>query len=618
MEGDAPAEVRAAWVEVLTTALALCLVAFVLYTALRGEFSADIQRGIPFAGIAIIILARHPVVAGARWLRLIDVLLALGALYAIGYILIHGEAMVTRLGRVLPTDVTACVIGIVVLFEIARRTIGLVLPAIALLFMVYAVLGAYLPEPLAHRGLSIGRIALAGWAGSDGAFGIAFGVMVGVVYIYMILASLMKRTGAANALLQIARRLTGRARSGPGLTTVVSSGLFGMASGSGVADVAAIGTANIPAMKRAGYTAEFAASVQALAAIGAQIMPPIMGSSAFIIAELTSTSYARIAMMAAIPALLYYSCVAAAVHFHACRFGLNASQESATRLDRLETAIAVVPLATLIALLVLGQSAARAALWAMLVLLLLSLWNPMTRIRPRTLLTVVREGTINSLPLWTATATIGLIISAVSLTGAATQISMAVVEISKNSLFLALCVTMLASIVLGTALPTIAAYLLLVIMVAPALHGLGVPLVIAHLFVFFYGVTSDLTPPTALAPLTASAIAGANFWRTCWLTMRIGLPIFVIPFAFVYNPALVLVGSWSDIVVSALLAVTGVVFFTAGTVGYLRDALGATARIAVLAGGIAMLWPTITVALGGLAACAAVLAWQSLQGRRTA
>jgi TRAP-type uncharacterized transport system fused permease subunit len=260
-------------------------------------------------------------------------------------------------------------------------------------------------------------------------------------------------------------------------------------------------------------------------------------------------------------------------------------------------------------------SPARAALWAILALLALSALDARTRFSPRQLVATVRQGTVNSIPLWTATAVIGVIVSTVGLTGAATQISLAVVALAEDSLFLALVVTMLASLILGTALPTIAAYLLLVIMVAPALEELGLPLIVAHLFVFFYGVTSDLTPPTALAPLTASAIAGAGFWRTCWITMRIGLPIFVIPFAFVYNPALLLVGPWWVVAASTAMATCGVVVFAIGTIGHAAAPLGWPARAALMAAGVGMLFNDVLVAGLSFAVAAVLL---TLNRRRAA
>ena len=411
----------------------------------------------------------------------------------------------------------------------------------------------------------------------------------------------MERSGGSQALVNLAHVVTRGTRSGPGMTTVVSSGLFGMASGSGVADVAAVGTANIPAMKQAGYSAPFAASVQALSSIGAQVMPPIMGSSAFILAELTGTPYAKIALMALIPALLYYACVAAAVHFEARRIGLTAGGKAPPPMTWSEIALGVVPLAVLVWLLVGGMSPSRACLWAIGALLVIALLRRNRRLSPRHLLTALCEGTVASLPMWTATAVIGLIVAAVALTGMTTEISLAVVKLSKDSLLLALVVVMLASIILGTALPTIAAYLLLVIMVAPALQDLGVPLVIAHFFVFYYGVTSDLTPPTALAPLTAAALAGANFWETCWLTMRIGLPIFVLPFAFVYHPALLLLGTPAEIVAAAVTSLLGVVTFAAGAGGYLLQPLGISGRILLLSAGLALISPAAIVAASGVA-----------------
>ena len=589
------------WVEGITLVLSLGLFAFVVYTALVGEFSTDLQRGVPFAVIAVLILLRQPLVPGARWLRLVDLALMVGAVFAVGYVAVYADLIARRIGRLNPADVTVSAIGLLVLFEIARRTVGWLLPTLALLFCGYAAFGSYLPEGWAVSGSSPQRVALAGWVGTDGAFGVAFGVMVGVVYVYMLLAALMERSGGTNALVHLAHFITRGSKSGPGMTTVVSSGLFGMASGSGVADVVAVGTANIPAMKEAGYRPAFAGGVQALSSIGAQVMPPVMGSSAFILAELTGTPYARVALMAIIPAALYYLCVAAAVWFEARRRNVHAGGRALLAMTAIEVIVGVVPLAVLVGLLVHGLSPSLAGMIAVAVVLVIGLARRNVSLAPRQLLRALVDGTVSSLPLWSATALIGLIVAAVTLTGLTNDVSLAVIRLSRDSLLLALVVIMIASIILGTALPTIAAYLLLVVMVAPALTGLGVPLVVAHFFIFYYGVTSDLTPPTALAPLTASVIAGADFWETCWETMRIGLPIFVLPFTFVYQPALLLLGSPEQVVAAAITCGLAVVAFAGGASGYWLRPLGWTGRALLLAAGALLVVPAPLFQVAGFA-----------------
>lgn len=610
--GAPPAAPQPFPVTVVTVALSLALFVFIVYTAVFGEYSPDIQRGLPFAVIAVLILARHPIVPNARWLRLVDVALMAGAVYAILYVVANGELIARRIGRLNPQDVTASAIGLVVLFEISRRTVGWLLPALALAFFTYAAFGNLLPSGFEVSSASPQRVALASWVGTDGAFGIAFGVMVGVVYVFMLLAAVMEKGGSTHALVRLAHVLTRRAKSGPGMTTVVSSGLFGMASGSGVADVVAVGTANIPAMKDAGYSPSFAAGVQGLSSIGAQVMPPVMGSSAFIIAELTGTPYARIAMMAIIPALLYYLCVAAAVYFEARRLHIHEGGKPPLPLTAFEMAIGILPLGVLVGLLLWGLSPSPAGLISVATVLVIALVRRNITLAPRQLLNALVEGTVNSLPLWSATALIGVIVAAVTLTGLTNDVSLAVIKLSQDSLLLALVVIMIASIILGTALPTIAAYLMLVVMVAPALTSLGVPLLIAHFFIFYYGVTSDLTPPTALAPLTASVIAGADFWETCWQTMRIGLPIFLLPFTFVYQPALLLMGSPMEIVAATVTCALAVIAFAAASSGFLLRPLGMASRITLGVAATLMVAPNAISDMLGILIMVAVGALQRL------
>jgi len=612
--GEAAAPAQPFLVRVLTVVLSLGLFAFIVYTAVMGEMSPDIQRGLPFAVVAVLILARFPVVPGARWLRIVDLVLMAGAVYAVLYVAVQGDLIARRIGRLNPDDVLASAIGLLVLVEIARRTVGWLLPALAIFFCAYAAFGDLLPAGMAVANASPQRVALASWVGTDGAFGIAFGVMVGVVYVFMLLAALLEKSGGTHALVRLAHLLTRRAKSGPGMTTVVSSGLFGMASGSGVADVVAVGTANIPAMKNAGYSPSFAAGVQALSSIGAQVMPPVMGSSAFIIAELCGVAYGRVAMMAIIPAILYYLCVATAVYFEARRLHIHEGGKPPLAMTALEMALGIVPLAVLIGLLLHGMSPTTAGLVAVGTVLAIGAVRRHVSLSPRRLLTALVDGTVNSLPLWSATALIGVIVAAVTLSGLTSDVSALVITLSRDSLLLALVVIMIASIILGTALPTIAAYLMLVVMVAPALTALGVPLIIAHFFIFYYGVTSDLTPPTALAPLTASVIAGAGFWDTCWQTMRIGLPIFLLPFTFVYHPALLLVGSPMEIVAAFATCALAVIAFGAAASAYLLRPLGRPGRAVLAVASVLLAMPEGVANVVGVLLLLGVGAAQRMSG----
>jgi len=586
---------------------------FLFYTAGFGEFTPEVQRVFPFLLCAFMIIFLYPTLPrrGGNLSRAVDGALLLACILCMGYLILYQEEIAERLGRTTPTDFFMSFLGTVLTLELVRRTVGPTLPLIAVGFIAYAFIGPYLPGFLGHGGYSWERTLRYIWLSSEGVFGLAVGVMASFVTIYILFGAFLEKSGGGKLFIALANLFTARLRSGPGQSTVVASALFGTMSGSGVADVAAVGTFCIPVMKKAGYSPEFSGAIQGLASMGAQIMPPVMGASAFLMAELTGTPYIRIAAMAVIPAILYYTCVASSVYFESLRIGLQPAtgreEWAESRRVLRKSAVFFLPLAVLLYMLIYGYSPAKSAFWAILFTMAVSLIQKETRMKPRDFLAALETAARGSLMLWSACACVGIIISMVTMTGVGGKFAEIVLSLSGESLFLALVITLIASIILGTGLPTVPSYLLLAILVAPSLQKLGLPLLAAHFFIFIYGVTSDLSPPTALAPFTAAGIAGADPWKTTWLVCRIGLPVFVVPFLIVYSPALLLIGPWTEILLSSISAVLGCVIFAMGMIGFTWKPATVIDRILLLLSSLFLIGATLYGDAIGLLLTAGVL-----------
>jgi TRAP transporter 4TM/12TM fusion protein len=598
-------------------AIAFSLILF--YTAGFGEFTPEWQRVFPFVLVTILLVLLFPAGRGGWLSRCLDAAMVLAATVSMAYLIVFQEAIAERLGRTTTADLLISIAGTLVTLELTRRTSGPTLPLIALGSIAYAFVGPLLPGPLAHGGYSLDRTLRYVWLSSEGVFGLAVGVMASFVTIYILFGAFLERTGGGRLFIALADLFTGRLRSGPGQSTVLASALFGTMSGSGVADVAAVGTFCIPVMKRAGYSSQFSAAIQGLASIGAQIMPPVMGASAFIMAELTGTPYIRIAAMAVIPAVLYYACVGSAVYFESARLGLRPELDPEARRERWrvlrQTGVFLVPVAVLLYMLIGGASPARSAFWAIVATIAVSLLQAETRLGFGDVVEALESAARGSLMLWSACACVGIIISMVTMTGIGGKFAELVVALSGESLFLALVITLVASIILGTGLPTVPSYLLLAILVAPSLAKLGLPLLAAHFFIFFYGVTSDLSPPTALAPFTAAGVAGADPWKTTWLSCRIGLPVFIVPFLFVYSPSLLLLGTWTDTLRAFVPALAGCVVFAMGTIGFTWRHASLLDRAGLILASFFLISANLAGVLIGVILAAAVLGRHRLRPR---
>ena len=619
---DPPArEVR--WERPLLVVGGLVLIAFLVYTAFTGERPVHVQRGIPFLLAAVLTFWVCPLDVGdspwrRRLARMLNVLLIAGAVGAVVYRIVEQGQIALRLGLPTTLDLVLAAVGVLVTLEMSRRTLGWALPLIALGFLVYARLGVALPLGLGHVGFTWSRTLVNTWYGSDGVFGIPLGVMVNVIFLFVIFGALVKELGIAESFLALVYLGARKVGGGAGLVTVVGSLAFGTVSGSGIADAAAVGTFTMPMMRKAGYEAETAAIIQGLSSVGAQLVPPIMGASAFVIAALTGVPYSRVALVAIIPALLYYLCVTVVIMGRSSAEDVSVENVDFNRDSRrmlLDAGLFVLVVAWLIFRLANDANPQAAVSETGLLALALAALRRASRPTRRRLTETVVEGTRGALGLFGATAVVGIVVAVAGLTGLGNQVAELAGRAAGGSLILALVYTAVASVVLGTGLPTVAAYLLLAVLAAPAFATLGVPLLTAHFFIFFYGVTSDLSPPTALAPTAAAGIAGADLWKTMWGTLVYGLPIFFIPFILVLDPHTMLEGSLVSIVGSVILAATAVVAWSIGMGGHWRGRVAVPVRLLLIAGGLGILVNSMPWRPLGLAGVVTALAYEVIRRR---
>jgi TRAP transporter 4TM/12TM fusion protein len=589
-------------------ALAVAAAAFHLWSAGVAPFTALVQRPVHLAIMAALAFlgvgAIRPVPRGAGRRGRLDVvlrtLLWIGSLASCLYLAYVHADLVRRSGTPTPADLALGAIAIVVVLDMARRTTGWGLVAVALAALAYAAAGPWLPGLLAHRGYGPVRLIEHLYLSAEGIWGVPLGVSADFVYLFILFGALLDVAGGGTLLLALADRVAGRTRGGPAKTAAVASAFMGSLSGSAVANVVTTGTFTIPLMRRAGFQPFYAAAIEAAASTGGQLMPPVMGAGAFIMATWTGIPYARVALAAVLPAILYYAALVMAIHFRAARMGIRPARVAAGEpvLTRLHL---LLPLALIVALLAAGRSPMRAAYWGVVGALVAGWVRRTSRPTLVDLRRGVEAAAVGTVQVAAACAAAGIVVGVASLTGIGLRMSELIVVLSGGHLFPALLLTALGSIVLGMGLPTTAAYVVLAALGAPALVELGVPLLAAHLFIFYFGCISNVTPPVSLAAYAAAGLAGAPPVRTAVTAMGLATAGFLVPFLFVYGPALLLEGSPAEVALAAITALAGVTALAAAVVGWLRGPLGPLGRLALLAAALTLIAPGIlTDALGVL------------------
>jgi TRAP transporter 4TM/12TM fusion protein len=599
---------------------------FQLYTAYAGLYDLLIQLPVHVAfAVALGFLtapmaeseAQAAKLAARRPKRWLDVTLAVLALACAAHYVAHNDRLASRMAMVddpARLDVVVGVLFTVLLLVAAWRHIGPALVILALAFIVYAFVGPWLPGFLSHGGETFLKLIDMQMLTTQGVFGIPTLVSATFIYLFVVFGSVMAYGGLLRFFTDGALAVAGGSRGGAGKVAVISSGLFGTVNGSAIANAVTTGSFTIPLMMRAGYRPEFAAGVEATASMGGQLIPPVMGAAAFIMAETLQVPYSTIAFAAAIPGVLYFVAVGVMVHFEAARTGLPVLPRS--QLPRLGAVLRrdfhlLAGPAVLVWFLVEGRSPLFAGFWALLAAVVMSFVRKDTRIDLAKALRVLVDSAQAAMPVALACATVGIVVGVVSTTGLGLKLATGIVALAGGSLFMTLVLTMIAALILGTGLPTSATYIITSIMAAPALVQLGVPKLVAHMFVFYFGILADLTPPTAISTYATASIAKADVWRTQWLGMMLALSGFIIPYSFAYDPALMMLNaSVLHIIVRTAATTLGIVMLGAGLIGYFVGPTRLWERVLLLAGAALLIFPGVVSDLAGVACFVAVYASQ--------
>jgi TRAP transporter 4TM/12TM fusion protein len=548
-----------------------------------------------------------------------DWLFAAAALAAIGYLVWGGEDLAERATFPEQWDVIVAVGVVVLVLEATRRTSGWIMLAVLLLFLAYALFGAQLPAPWTHRGYDLPRLAGHLVLTLEGIFGAALDVSSTLIILFTIFGAVLQNTGAGRFFLDFAFAVMGRRPGGAGRTVVLASFLLGSASGSGVANTVTVGSVAHPMLARSGYGREAAGGLLAAGGLGALIAPPVLGAAAFLIAEFLKVSYLDVVRMAIIPACLYYGSLFLMVQLDARRLGMRAGDAAtpgrARQLLRAYGFHFLSPI-SIVAFMVAGFSPTAAVFWAAAVAVAVSFLRRDTALRPSRFAAALADGARSMLAVAVTCAGAGIIVGVVTLTGLGLKFSSIVIQYAGGSLLLTALYTGLIVWVVGLAVPVTASYIICAVVAAPALIHMGVPDFAAHMFIFYYAVLSEVSPPTALSPFAAAAITGADPYRTTLQAWKYTLPAFLLPFAFVLDPAgtgLLLKAGWFDSVVACATAAIGILALAGGVQGWLLRATRGPERAILLLAGLLLMYVHPWSDAAGVALTVVVVAMQRLR-----
>ncbi len=569
-----------------------------LYTAYVGPPEAVLFRNFHWMMMASVIFLIFPSRKNALRHRpeiwdIIPVLLTL----MVGFFLWWDYSeIVRRIGAPLTIDIVFGMILVVLVFEAVRRTVGYAIGVIALLFIAYAYFGPQMPGILAHGGYSLTRIFPYLYQVDAGIFNIPLGVSARFIVLFIIFGAFLERSGASLFFRDLSLALAGRSAGGPAKAAVLFSAFIGSITGSTTANVGITGSFTIPMMKRLGYNREFAGGVEANASCGGQILPPVMGAVAFVMAEFLGVPYREIVIAAIIPALIYFSTSYFMIHFEALKKKLVPLPEDQipNLMETLKKGFYYfAPLALLIYMILQGRSPSRSVLFAILLVLAISWLKKETRMYPKDIVIALSQGVLKALEVAAACAAAGIIIGMTTMTGLGLKFSTVIESVASGQLWAALPLTMLASFLLGMGIPTIAKYIILATLVAPALVDLGAPLFAAHFFILFFGVDADVTPPVGLASFAAASIAEANPMRTGIEAFKIGLTAYVLPFLFIFSTAFFLDAPLSELLIVIPTCFIGAAFIATGVRGYFLRVTPYWQRFPLIAGSIMLMMPEV-------------------------
>ncbi len=603
-------------------ALAFNLVAvgfsgFYLYTSGFGLISTQSNRGIYLMLTSVLVFLLYPARKGAPKHRpsVVDLVLIAATVVTMWYwIDQYVSYAMFRVSSPNQTDLVMGAIAILIMLETSRRTLGPVISIIAVIFLAQLYYGSYLPGRLSHPGMSVERILEFTYSTQEALFGVVTATFATFVFPFMIFGAFLERSGAGNFFMNLGTAVAGRWRGGPAKVAVLTSALFGSISGSSVANVVTTGSFTIPLMKRTGFRPHDAGAIEAISSTGGQFMPPVMGAGVFILATLTETSYLTIALMNVIPACVFFLFLLSMVDLEAVRLGLKglpAEEIPSVRKVLLEGGHFILPLVVVIGLLFSGYSPEFCAFWGTVSAAVLSWRHKETRMGPSAILQGLVGGATSNTSAGAAIGTLGVIIGGIVLAGLGLKFSAVLIDFSQGQLFIALCLVTLVSIIIGMGSSTTGSYIILSVVAAPALIQLDVPVIAAHLAVFYAACLSNITPPVCVSAFAGAAIAGAPPMKTGFAALKFGATLVLMPFSFAYVPELLLGGTWTEIVYTTGLYALGCVLLAVAIQGTVPTGLHASPlqRGLFALGGVAFMFPaSLWVDLAGLVLTLAAVA----------
>lgn len=604
--------------------IAVAFTLFQLYTAVFGALSPQVQRSVHLSFAMLLGFILYPMKRGKfdSKLNVVDYLLIASSIFTSVYWLLFWKDIVYRVGDITTMDFVVGLIAIITVLEATRRVVGYPVLILAGISLIYCCFGSYFPGFFEHRGFSINRIVRHMYLSTEGILGTPIGVVSTFVFLFLLFGSFLKRTGVGQFFNDFANALTGKAIGGPAKVAVISSALQGTISGSSIANVAASGSFTIPLMKKCGYKPEFAAAVEASASTGGQIMPPVMGAAAFLMAEFTGLPYWTVAISAAIPAVLYFTGIFISVDLEARKRKLRgvADAEVDTVWNIIKRrGVLFVPIIVIVATMASGMTAMRAGLCGIAASIICGALFQESRMKFEDYIDTFVEAGKTAIGVAVVSGSAGIVVGMVTLTGLGLKLGNGLVALANGNLIITLILAMISSLVLGMGVPTTANYVITSTIVAPALTQLGVPLIAAHLFVFYFGIIADITPPVCSAVFTGSAIANCDVLKAGVSATKIAIGAFIIPYMFVLSPELVLVNasplSMLHIIPTALL---GMYMLSSCTNGYMRCQSTWYERIACAVGGILLVSSSIATDVAGIIIFAIVIVLQELRKKRLA
>ncbi len=604
--------------------VSVCFVLFHMYTALFGAFPGVIQKGIHLGFVlGLFFLGQLASDKGLGW-KLFSAVMMVGGVAGCAYYVLVDEEMQNRLGVIKTPDIVFGIILLVVIFVAAQKCVGNAMVIVTLVFILYGFFGPYFPGFLAHQGLNLRRFINLVLVTSDGVWGTPIYASALYIVLFIILGSVFQETGVGDYLTDLATSAFGKYRGGPAKVAVVASGFFGSISGSPVANVVGTGTFTIPLMKKNGFSPEYAGAVEAAASTGGQIMPPIMGATAFIIAEMLGVPYFEIVEAAIIPAVLYYVALLVAVDMNAMKNGLRGVPES--ELPRIKDLVKrlylIAPIVFLVlALGVFKMTISRTGFWTIIITIVIAILDAKVKMTKEVWMRIFKGAARSIIPVAVACAMAGIISGVIVGSGIGFKLSSSLIEIANGHMIVLLVLTMVVCLIMGMGVPTTAAYLVLAILVAPALTKMGMAPKAAHLFIFYFGIISSVTPPVALAAYAGAGIAKCNPGKCGFVAFRLAISGFLLPYMFAYNNELLMMGAWYNILLAALTSVIGV-YCLAGVVEgvVFKWTVPVWERVVLAAAALSLIKPGVLTDLLGIGILVLLYLWHSMrtkQGKQT-